>query len=287
MIRRRSFSITLLAAAVAVAAGLIPALSAREDRPESPSKPAVVPFQILRTNHMLVQARINGKGPFRLIFDLGAPFTLISNRAAERSGVVAEGGHRSLLFGIRDPAEVDTLRVGDLTAKDLPVMVMDHPLLKAMADLDPLRRPIDGIIGYTLFARYRTTIDYQAREMTFEPVDFRVANLIEELPDRIAGPKVARDRVLAPAALWGLTLGEPEGANPQGVPILSVLAGSPAAAAGLEAGDLLTTLDGRWTTSVADAYSAASGVPPGHAAEVVILRDGQEKTLIVTPRDGI
>src|SRR3954447_7492928 len=185
MIRRRSSSIALLTAAAAAVAGLVPVLSAPGGEAQ---KAAVVPFQILRTNHMLVQARINGKGPFRLIFDLGAPFTLISNRAAERSGVVAEGGPRSLLFGIRDPAEVDTLQVGDLTAKDLPVMVMDHPLLKAMADLDPLRRPIDGIIGYPLFARYRTTIDYQAREMTFEPVDFRVANLIEELPDRIAGP---------------------------------------------------------------------------------------------------
>ncbi len=37
---------------------------------------------------MVVRARINGKGPFRLIFDLGAPITLLSNQAAEASGVI-------------------------------------------------------------------------------------------------------------------------------------------------------------------------------------------------------
>ncbi len=53
------------------------------------SKPkATVSFEMLVTNHMLVDAKINGKGPFRLIFDLGAPVTLLSNRASEAAGVV-------------------------------------------------------------------------------------------------------------------------------------------------------------------------------------------------------
>ena len=51
---------------------------------------------MLPTNHMLVRAKINGKGPYRLIFDLGAPITLLSNRAGEASGVVeADGPARS------------------------------------------------------------------------------------------------------------------------------------------------------------------------------------------------
>ena len=73
---------------------------------------------------------------------------------------------------MRGEGKVETLEVGDLTAKDLPVIVLDHPALKALGGF--LGRPLDGIIGFTFFARYRTTIDYQAREMTFEPVDFEV-----------------------------------------------------------------------------------------------------------------
>src|SRR5262249_12481384 len=57
-------------------------------RPPARAKPAVVPFEMLPTNHMLVRARINGKGPYHLVFDLGAPVTLLSNRASESAGVV-------------------------------------------------------------------------------------------------------------------------------------------------------------------------------------------------------
>ena len=107
---------------------------------------------------------------------------------------------------MRGEAEVKKLEVGDLTAKDLPVIVFDHPALKALGDF--FGRPLDGIIGFTFFARYKTTIDYQATQMTFEPVDFEVRNLMKDLPDRLAGPKVARSRVLAPGGLWGLSVGE-------------------------------------------------------------------------------
>ena len=71
------------------------------------------------------------------------------------------------------------------------------------------------------------------------------------------------------------------------MPIRDVWPGSPAAAAGLKPGDVLTTLDGRWTTSVNDTYAAAAGVAPDRDVAVVILRDGREQTLTVRPRPGI
>ena len=55
---------------------------------------------------------------------------------------------------------------------------------------------------------------------------------------------------------------------------------------GLKPGDVLTTLDGRWTTSIADVFHAAADAEPGRAAAVVILRDGKELTLTVTPAEG-
>ncbi|MGE3822116.1 MAG: retropepsin-like aspartic protease, partial [Isosphaeraceae bacterium] len=150
--------------------------------------PAVVPFDMLITNHMVVRAKLNGKGPYRLIFDLGAPITLLSDKAGESSGAVRKGAPRSFLFSMRGEAQVDELEVGGLKVKDLPVIVLDHPALKALGDA--LGQPLDGIIGFTFFARYKTSIDYQKREMTFEPVDFEVRNLMKDLPERLAGPKV-------------------------------------------------------------------------------------------------
>lgn len=253
----------------------------------APAKAArhVVPFVMLPSNHMLVEAKINGKGPYRLIFDLGAPITLLSNRASEASGVVDAGAPKAFLFGMRGEAEIGKLEAGGLLAEKLPVIVFDHPILTALGDA--LGRRIDGIIGFTLFARYRTTIDYQTHKMTFEPVDYQVRDLLKDLPDKMLGPKVARERVLSPRGVWGIRLGRPTGGlDDPGVPVAAVDDGSPAQRGGLKPGDIITTLDGRWTASIADVFAAAADADPGRPAEVVILRDGKEMTLTVTPADG-
>ncbi len=251
-----------------------------------PPGASVVPFRMLPSNHMVVEAKINGKGPFRFIFDLGAPVTLLSNKVAESTGAIPKNAPRSFLMSTRGEGTVKNLELGELKAQDVPVIVMDHPALKALSGL--FSRPLEGIIGYTFWAHYRMTIDYQAREMTFVPVDFEVRDLMKELPNRLSGPKVAKTLILAPRGLWGLTVGEPaDGLSAPGVPITSVVPGSPAEIAGLKPGDILTTLDGRWTSSVADTFAAAQNVPPGHPTQVVILRDGKEQTLTVIPREGI
>jgi hypothetical protein len=252
---------------------------------EAKAAKAVVPFEMLPTNHMMVQAWINSKGPYHLIFDLGAPVTLLSNRASEAAGVVKDDAPRSFLFSMRGEAEIDKLKAGDLIVTKLPAIVFDHPILSALGDM--LGRRIDGIMGFTLFARYRTTIDYQAHRMTFEPVDYQIRDLLKELPDRMLGPKVARRRVLAPLGLWGLRLGRPTGSlDSPGIPIEAVDDGSPAAQGGLKPGDVLTSLDGRWTASIVDVFAAAADVEPGRAAAAVVIRDGKEMTLTVTPAEG-
>ena len=263
----------------ALGAGL--ALRANQE-PRPSAAGAVVPFEMLPSNHMVIRVKLNGKGPYRLIFDVGSPITLLSSKAAVESKAVAADAPKSMLFGMRGEGEVQTLEMGDLKAKSVPVIVMDHPAIKALGEA--LGRPLHGIIGYTFFAQYKTTIDYQKKTMTFVPVAFKARNLMKDLPERMMGPRVATKRVLAPQGFWGLTLGDPSG---QGVLVKSVAAGSPAEVSGLKAGDLLTTLDGRWTTTVADAYAAAAGVAPGTPAAVVVVRDGKKMALSVSPRDGI
>jgi membrane-associated protease RseP (regulator of RpoE activity) len=267
----------------ALMASLVPALIA-QDVPPAKSLKVTLPFELVASNHMVVQAKINDKGPFRLIFDSGAPVSLLGNKAAEESGTIAKTAPKSFLMAMRGEGKIKELEVGDLKAKDIPVIILDHPTLKALGGF--LGRPLDGIIGFTFFARYRTTIDYQAKLMTLEPVDFEVRDLLKDLPDRLAGPKIAKRRVLAPSGLWGLTLGDPLESG-AGVAIKTVRPGSPAEVAGLKVGDVLTTLDGRWTTSTSDAYAAANGATPGQAVDVVVLRDGQELKLQVKPVGGI
>ena len=59
-------------------AGFGPQAPARTSTATRATAKAVVPFSMLPSNHMVVQATINGKGPYRLIFDLG-----VTNHAVE------------------------------------------------------------------------------------------------------------------------------------------------------------------------------------------------------------
>ena len=258
----------------------------QDKKPTAKGETAVVPFEMLPTNHMAIDAKLNGKGPYRLIFDLGAPVTLLSNRAADASESIPKSAPKSFIMGTRGEGKVKKFEVGTLVANDLPVIVMDHPALKALSGM--FAKPLDGIVGYTFWAHYKLTIDYQAKQMTFTPVDFEVRDLMKDLPKQLAGPKVAKTIVLAPKGIWGLSLGLPEGGLiAAGVPIKEVLEGSPAQISGIKPGDVLTTLDGRWTTSIHDVYAAAASIEPGKTVKAVILRDGEEKSVEITPREGI
>ena len=275
-----------LALLLLTASALMLTFAGAQAPPVAKSKPATVPFEMLPSNHMVVRAKLNGKGPFRLVFDLGAPITLLSNKASEAAGVVDKNARKSMIFAMRGESEVGTLQVGDLTARKLPVIVLDHPALRALGGL--LGKPLDGIIGFTFFARYKTTIDYQSRTMTFEPVDYEVRNLMKDLPERMAGPKEARRRFLDPGAYFGLNVGDPVGGlDAPGVPIVHVARDSPAARAGLKPGDVLTGMDGRWITSITDAYAAASGVSPEKSIAITILRNGKPVSLSITPSVGL
>jgi hypothetical protein len=139
------------------------------------AKPTKVPFELLKTDHIVVMVKINGKGPYRLIFDTGAPVTLLNSKIAKESGVLKNDGTAADMpvFDF-EPLKIKTLQIGDLRAENLPTMVMDHPTVAA---IDKLLGPVHGIIGLSFFGKYRFTIDYQAKEMTFTPVNFSPPNV--------------------------------------------------------------------------------------------------------------
>ena len=43
-------------------------------RADSDTAAKTVPFELLKTRHIVVSIKINGKGPYRVIFDTGSPF---------------------------------------------------------------------------------------------------------------------------------------------------------------------------------------------------------------------
>jgi hypothetical protein len=262
--------------------GLVRPLNADDLKLE---KPVAVPFELLKTKHMTVMIKVNGKGPYRVIFDTGAPLTLLNNRVAKESGLL-KNVPRPLFspFGAAGPTVIETLEVGELKTKDVPVMIMDHPTVEAISQA---LGPIDGIVGFPFFARYRMALDYQAQTMSFVPTDYNPPDVMEAMMTMLLG---GRDKpgkeVLAPAGLWGIVVAKPADEE-AGVAIKEVFPASAAATAGLKAGDRLLTVDGRWTDTINECYTAAAAVPAGTAVKVKVRRDGKEMELTVTPTSGL
>ena len=248
-------------------------------------KPAKVPFDTLKTQHIVVTVKINGKGPYRLIFDTGAPISILSVKIAKESGVLADADKAAglMMLGQVPEHKIKTLEIGELKAENLNAMVIDHPTVSAISKA---LGPVEGIIGLTFFAKYKMTIDYQAKEMTFVPVDFTPPDVFNGIAALMKTGKTEK-KVLAPSGQWGL--GVAKGANDEeaGVLVINVVPGSSAAAAGLKVGDRILTIDGRWTDSVVDCYRAAGLAPPGKVARLTVVREGKEMEISVKVAAGL
>jgi membrane-associated protease RseP (regulator of RpoE activity) len=261
-----------------------------DDSRSTSEKPVKVPFTLMPSGHFIVSVKLNGKGPYKLIFDTGAPTMLINNRIAKESGVVDPKAAKPLFspFGAGGPTTIKELQVGDVKATKVSAMVMDHPTVEAFSKFFKKEHgSIDGIVGFPFFARFKMTVDYQAKELTFVPNDYVPADIIQSMMKLMTGTQKNEPKIAAPGGHWGITVKKETSDEDAGVTITTVAQDSPAAKAGLKEGDRLLTVDGRWTDSVPDTYQAASFVKVGKPIPVVVSRGGKEFTLQLTPAKGL
>jgi hypothetical protein len=283
---RTAFRFVLLAGMVGLPTA---ALGQSPDKPKADEKPLVVPFELLPSRHMVVKVKVNGKGPYRLIFDTGAPTNLMNNKIAKEGGVIGAKTPRPSfgLMGMAGQQEVKVLEIGPVKLDKATVIVMDHPTVQAISDVFG---PIDGIIGFPFFARYKMTVDYQKKELTLVPNGYKPVDVMEALTGKLmSASQASKDpAVVSPAAVWGFTLADKEADDEDaGVTVKSVLDGGAAAAGGLKTGDRVLTIDGRWTDTLSDTFLAASLVKPGKAVAVVVKRGGKDVKLTVKPTKGV
>src|SRR5437763_829348 len=104
------------------------------------AKAVTVPFELLKTGHMAVMVKVNGKGPYKLIFDTGAPITLLNNKVAREAGLLKNMKKPAIsLFGSMGEVKIPLLEVGDQKAEDVAAVVMDHPTVEAISnELGPI-----------------------------------------------------------------------------------------------------------------------------------------------------
>jgi hypothetical protein len=273
--------LTILAGAALLFGAAAPA------RAEAPAKakPVTVPFELLRSNHMAVQVKVNGQGPYRLIFDTGAPITMVNNKVARAAGLLKGKAKPAFtLFGSMGEVKIKSLEVGGQKAENVAAIVMDHPTVGLLASK---LGPIEGIVGFPFFARYRMTIDYQAKTLTFEPNGYDPPDVMKGMVSAVMMLRSNPTKVLAPAGQWGFTAVKEVGDEEPGVTVKAVVPGSAAAQGGLRVGDRVLTLGGRWTDSVQDLFAAAGYAKPGAPVAVKVRRGGTEMGLRITPAAGL
>jgi predicted aspartyl protease len=109
----------------------------------------------------VVPVTIDGKGPFPFVLDTGASATVVSRSLADKLALPKAGGTVSGMgaggavgFTI---SRIRSLAIGDASLQGLEVAVGDVPAIGQA----------DGILGYNFLSRFRFTIDYNARAITF------------------------------------------------------------------------------------------------------------------------
>jgi predicted aspartyl protease len=116
---------------------------------------------------VLVQATVNGAGPFTLQIDTGATGSTLSPGAAERAGVTAQG--QGAMGGAGGSVAVGVARAqiafGPIQ-RDLPVVAISDAIDAVSAVVGT---PIDGILGTDFFQATRLTIDYPGQKLWLAP----------------------------------------------------------------------------------------------------------------------
>jgi hypothetical protein len=256
-------------------------------KPEA--KSLTVPMEMLPSRHFLVKVKIDGQGPYSLILDTGAPLTIVTSKLAKATGLVKKGGGGGFgLFGGVNQLVIGKLEVGEVVAEKTPAVVMDHPTVDAISQaFQKDFGPIDGIVGFPFFARFAMTVDYQKKELTFKPNGYKPGDYMADMMKTLTSASERKDpRPVWAEGLWGVIVEKDKADEAAGMPVKKVYDESAAAKGGLQVGDRILTVDGRWTDSLVDLYTATSLVKPGRAVAVTVLRKGKEEKLSVKPAAG-
>src|SRR5665213_684225 len=145
-----------------------PAVTLHDSGIANGANSATVPFKLLN-NHIYANVFVNGKGPFFFVFDTGG-HDLLMPATAKALGLTIEGAGAGMGAGegvvTTGNARGVTFQVGDVTLKNQTIAVVPFS-----AQIDGYSE--QGMIGFEIFRRFVTVIDYGKRTLTFiEPAHF-------------------------------------------------------------------------------------------------------------------
>ncbi len=275
-------------------AGLLLALAppARADKPRKADlKTYQVPYRLTATQHILIRAKINGKGPFNFILDTGAPAVFLATKAARKAGVEPDRSG----WGAFDKFEIE----GGVPVAKLRGRIDDPFQLEGMNGLGLAGAELHGMIGYNLLARYRIELDFTRDKMTWTELDFDPPEP-KGLEGGKGGPpeldalggimkllggfltRKGKPQVVARGFL-GLELAESQGR----VTVSKVLQDGPADKAGIKEGDRIRKLNGEKVTDGAGLLKLAAELTAGKEVTLSVVRGDRTQEIRIQAGEGL
>jgi serine protease DegQ len=277
--------------AVALAALSLTPRAGADDTPKAEAKPVLVPYRLTAPKHVLIRAKINGKGPFNFILDTGAPAVFITKKVAETVGVKPDAKG----WGAFERFEIE----GGLVVADAKGRVEDLFQLEGMNGLGLAGAEVHGVIGYNVIARYRIEFDFTKDKLVWTPLDFEpkgpmgvggkggggagleaIGQIMKMLGGAL-GKKATPDVVFR--GYVGLDLSDKD----EIVTVRAVLPNSPAALAGVKPGDKLKKFKDRSVLNVEDVERFARKLKAGEEVQLTIERGVETMIITLKTAEGL
>jgi hypothetical protein len=246
-----------------------------------------VPYRLTDTKHVLVRAKINGKGPYNFIVDTGAPALFVATAVGKKLGIEPDDKG----WGSFDRFELE----GGVVVEKAKAKIADPFQLEGMNKLGLAGVELHGVIGYTILARFRIGFDFSKDKLTWTALDFEppqprgvggndagvdaLGGLVKVMTT-LLGKQLERETRFRGAL--GVELAE----NDPGV-VARVLPGSPAAEAKFQVGDAIVAINSKPVTKPGDVQRLLAPYSAGTQVELTIRRGDDRKSVIVTLGKGI
>jgi len=149
------------------------------------AKTAIVDFHF-RANLIVLKIVINGV-PENFILDTGASRTTINRETTKGLGL--KEAERTKARGVGGEVEasmvrVDSFAVGDIVLRDFTCGVVDMDELKKV-----IGGEIAGVLGFDFLSKFKITIDYKEKRLTFEQYEQEALEVFTIKGDRFISPK--------------------------------------------------------------------------------------------------
>jgi hypothetical protein len=281
---------TLWSCATLTALLVAPPVRAEEPAKQAP-KSFLVPYRLTKPQHILVRAKINGKGPYNFIIDTGAPALFVAVPIARKLGVRPG---KSSDWGTFDRFEIE----GGVVLTKLRGRIETPPQIEGMNALGLAGVELHGMIGYEILARYRIEIDFTRDKMTWTPLDYQPKAALSPAGGRGAGgldllgslmktvSSLLGTQASPPVRLRGF-LGVELKADDENPLVQTVLADGPAGKAGLKVGDRITHIQGRSVLDTNDVQRLIGRKNPGEEITLTVERGKEKLEISVKLGEGL